>query len=457
MLLARSDQPPFYATRRRQTGYHGAMGADVAVDPPFDSRWLDDLANVCSMLARANPQLIDLYLERKLELRAVSSGGSLWIEECWTEGGATRWQFPNRTALNARSGVSLQDVTSLLATTGERVVIPTARPVPPADIDPPRGWREWACELASRPSNGRTVVRFLRRQGVVVGPRRWVAVASPPLLMVEVERVAQTALLAVWDHPDLDRWLRELVDPPPARPWYPDSGVSVPVLFTGGTGGVLMHELVGHPVESDLVLSGDSPLAALDEALITAATIHISDDPCRADLSGTFSHDDEGLRAEPRKVVFGGRLVGWLCDRDGAVRLGGAPGRGRRATWNDPPASRMSNLVVAPGDTAPEAIENGLGRGLVVTRLGGATLDPVSNRLVLRVERGWEINAGRRRRPLGTIELTGGALDVLAHLDPIVGSDPTPDWRLGWCVKDGVPLPTGSESPSLLAHRLEVL
>jgi predicted Zn-dependent protease len=117
----------------------------------------------------------------------------------------------------------------------------------------------------------------------------------------------------------------------------------------------------------------------------------------------------------------------------------------------------MSNLVVAPGDTSPEAIESGLDRGLVVTRLAGATLDPVSSRLVLRVERGWEIHAGRRRRPLGTIELTGGALEVLAHLDPTVGSDPTPDWRLGWCVKNGVPLPTGSESPSLLAHRLEVL
>jgi hypothetical protein len=433
------------------------MGADVAVDPPFDSRWLDDLANVCSMLARTNPQLVDLYLERRLELRAVSSGGSQWVEECRTEGAATRWRFPNRTALTARSGVSPQDVSNVLGVTGERVVLPTTRPVPPADIDPPRGWRRWACELAGRPSNGRTVVRFLSRQGVVVGPRRWAAVAAPPLLMVEVEQITQTALLGVWDHPDLNRWLRELLGQPPTRPWYPDSGLSVPVLFTAGTGGILMHELLGHPVESDLVLSGDSPLVALEEATITAASVHITDDPSRADLPGAFSHDDEGLQAEPQTMVSGGRLVGWLCDRDGGEQLGCSPGRGRRATWNSPPTSRMSNLIVAPGDTTPEEIESGLGRALVVTRLGGATLDPVSNRLVLRVERGWEIHAGRRRRPLGMIELTGGALEVLAHLDPTVGSDATPDWRLGWCVKNGVPLPTGSESASLLAHRLEVL
>jgi hypothetical protein len=433
------------------------MGAETTVDPPYDSRWLDDLANVCSMLARANPQLVDLFLERRLELRVVSSGGSQWVEECRTEGAAARWRFPNRTALSARSGVSPQDVSSLLAGTGERVVLPTARPVPPADIDPPRGWRRWACELAARLSNGRTVVRFLSRQGVVVGPRRWAAATSPPLLRVEVDQVTQTALLAVWDHPELNRWLHELVDPPPARPWYPESGVSLPVLFAAGTGGILMHELVGHSVESDLALCGDSPLVALDDALITAATIHITDDPSRTDLPGAFSHDDEGLQARPQTLVSDGRLVGWLCDREGGEELGCAPGRGRRATWDRAPSSRMSNLVVAPGNTAPEAIESGLGHGLVVTRLGGATLDPVSNRLVLRVERGWEIHAGRRRRPLGTIELTGGALEVLAHIDPTVGSDPTTDWRLGWCVKDGVPLPTGSESPSLLVHRLEVL
>jgi predicted Zn-dependent protease len=84
-------------------------------------------------------------------------------------------------------------------------------------------------------------------------------------------------------------------------------------------------------------------------------------------------------------------------------------------------------------------------------------VDPVSHRVVLRVERGWEIHHGRRRRPLAGFELTGRALEVVANIDPSLGSDPTTDWRLGWCVKDGVPLPTGSESPSVLVHRLEVL
>jgi predicted Zn-dependent protease len=76
---------------------------------------------------------------------------------------------------------------------------------------------------------------------------------------------------------------------------------------------------------------------------------------------------------------------------------------------------------------------------------------------VLRVERGWEIRRGKRRRPLLPFELTGDVLDILAHIDSRVGNDPTTDWRLGWCVKDGVPLATGSEAPTLIVHHLEVL
>jgi len=231
----------------------------------------------------------------------------------------------------------------------------------------------------------------------------------------------------------------------------------VPVLLRSGTAGVLLHELIGHLTESDLVLSGDSPLAGLSGAAVTTVAIDVADDPRRGDLPGAFSCDDEGVPASPLSLVRAGRLVGWLCDRAGAHGLDAPAGRGRRASWARPPVPRLSNLIVAPGTADPEDLQRELREGLLVTRLGGATVDPLSGRIVLRVERGWELRQGRRRRPLEPFELTGGALDVLAHIEPAVGRDPSPDWRLGWCVKDGVPLPTGSEAPTLLVHHLEVL
>ena len=156
-------------------------------------------------------------------------------------------------------------------------------------------------------------------------------------------------------------------------------------------------------------------------------------------------------------VIAAGTLSGWLCDRHGAERLAARPGRGRRSSWSQPPLPRLSNLILAAGSTAPSELERSLKLGLVVDRLGGATVDPVSGRTVILVEGGWEVRNGHRRRGLGRLELVGDVLRVLAAVDPAVGNDPTPDWRLGWCVKGGWPLPTGSEAPSLLVTELQVL
>jgi len=423
----------------------------------FDERWLDQLTEVTAILSHGNPKLRDIYLERRLEVRVTKIAGSDHIEECRTEGIAARWRFPNRSLLDAASGVSSATLGDLLARFSDPPVLPSSRPGPPADLDPPRGWREWANEVAAGKHSGPTIVRYLHRQAVVVAPRRWTSVSSPALVRVETTRERTAALLSVWDHPQLNSWIGDLLAAAPAKAWCPTSGWRVPIVFASGTAGVLLHELVGHHVEADVVLSGGSPLSALQGAAITAPTIDVTDDPSRFDLPGGFSSDDEGSAAEPIAVVKSGRLLAWLCDRQGSERLGGAGGRARRPSWYQPPSARLSNLVVPPGRTPPGDLEHELRQGLVVDRLGGASVDPVSNRLLLRVERGWELYHGRRRRALAPFELTGSAIDVLAHIEPTIADDPTPDWRLGWCVKDGAGLPTGSAAPTMMVHHLEVL
>jgi len=426
-------------------------------EPPFDPSWLDTLADVCRSLTAATPRLVDLYLERRLELRVAAVGADLQAEESRTDGAAVRWKFPARTVLHAQTGTSPAALDDLLSRHSRRTVIPRVRPFHPVEIEPPRGWRDWAGQALRQARTGHGLVRFIARRAVVIRPGEWTVAQSPPLVRVEVDGHAPAALLSVWGHPRLSSWLGELFADPPNRRWRPDSGLQVPVLFTSGTAGVLLHEVVGHLVESDLVCTGDSPLSTQLGANITTSAIGIVDDPTRRDLPGAFSCDDEGVPARPQELVAGGRLVGWLCDRAGADVLGVPGGRGRRASWDRPPVARLSNLTVPGGSVEPGVMERELRQGLVVSRVGGATMDPISGRVVLRVERGWEVRHGRRRRPTDSFELTGNVLDVLANIEPGIGSDPTPDWRLGWCVKDGVPLPTGSEVPSMLLHKLEVL
>jgi hypothetical protein len=397
---------------------------------------------------------VDLYLEKRLELRAVHTTGPLQIETCRTEGVAARWRSPARNSLRARTGLSARAIAELLP---ENITMPSARPLPVAEMDPPRGWLEWATEVASHLAPAPITMRFLERRAAVVRAGKWVLASSPRLVRIERASPQPGAILAVWGHPQLGEWLTEFARPAPDKGWAPNSGTILPVVLSDGTAGVLMHELLGHMAESDIMVDGSSPLRDMVGATITDTGLQVTDDPTRFDLPGAFDHDDEGVAAAPIQLVRNGRFEHLLCDRVGASRVGGKPGRGRRAIWSCPPVARISNLVITAGDTAPEALEKDLEQGLVVTRLGGATVDPISNRSVLRVERGWEIRNGKRRRPLDPCELTGGVLEILAAVDPRIGSDPAADWRLGWCVKAGLSIPTGSEAPSLLIHHLEVL
>ena len=433
------------------------MPESKSIEAPFDPRWLDSVAAGCSGLHLGTPRLLDLYLERRLELRVISPDGTVQLEENRSEGSAARWRFASRTVLHARTGVSRSVLAELVGRYAPRLHLPESRAVPPAELDPPHSWREWAKELAERLRPCRPTVTYLARRAAIVRSGTWSTISTPDLVRVRLAGAVNGALLAVWPHPELPRWLQELVSPPPRRTWLPPSGRELPVLFAAGTAGALVHELLGHLAESDLAAAGASPLVGLTGSCLAPATLEVTDDPTRFDLPGAFSCDDEGVPAQPQPLLRGGVLVGWLCDRIGAERLASVPGRGRRAAWSRPPTARLSNLVVDPGTTPVETLVRDLRHGLLVTRVGGATVDPISARAVIRVERGFEVVRGRRTRALAPCALTGGALELLSRIDATIGADPSPEWRLGWCVKGGSPMPTGSLAPTLLVHGLEVL
>ena len=430
------------------------MNGDVPLSPAFESGWLDALAGLAARLRARRPRLVDLYLERRLELVIRIAGGEVAAHEVRREGTAVRWADPARTVMAARNGISHTVVRELLDPSYDRLHVPPVRAAAVAELAPPAGWRPWVERLPSsvdRPLHLRLIVR---RSAIVTGSG-WHAIETPVLLHARTP--GNGALLAAWDHPLRDRWLGRLLAPREPARWTPPSGTRLPVLFTAGSGGTLIHELVGHLAESDLVLAGGSPLAGLGGALIGPASLTIVDDPTRHDLPGAFDVDDEGVPARPETVVADGVLAGWLCDLHGAAALNARPGRGRRASWELPPVSRMSNLVVRPGDTAPADLERTVRDGLIVTRTTAASVDARSGLAVIAVEEGWELRDGRRRRRLAPCRLAAPALRTLATLDPAIGDDPHPDWRLGWCVKDGLPVPTGAETPTLLAHELQVL
>jgi hypothetical protein len=425
-------------------------------EPTFDPKWLDLLPPCLETNNLDGVVVEDLYLERRLEIRLHRRTGSSWVEECRSNGTAVRRRTPGRFEIEATTGTTPRAVARLLGDGPRTRTLSLSRPLPQPELDLPRGWRDRVEHLCTRTTLPNLTARVLARRATVVRSEGWQAVEAPVLIRLESSTASAATLLSTWEHPELDLWATRLHEPVPRRRWRPSSGERVVTVFTEGTGGVLLHELIGHLLESDLLIRG-SALTDIENRDVAPPTLTVVDDPTRFDLPGAFTADDEGVPARPMPLVEAGRIVGSLCDRAGAFVLDAKPGRGRRSTWSSAPVARMSNLVISPGSEAPGGLEAEVRKGLAVTRLAGATVDPASGRVIVRVDGGWELRYGRRRRVLAPIELTGTVLDVLAGIDPALGADQVPDWRLGWCLKDGLPLPTGSSAPTMVVRALEVL
>lgn len=429
----------------------------VSTEPAFDHRWLDLLVSGLESDSRNDTVLEDVYLERRLEIRLHARSGARWIEECRSNGAAVRRRTAGRLELEATTGITPRAVSRLLGDRPQTRGLLLARPLPQPELDFPRGWRDRADELAASTKAPNITVRLLLRRSAVVRSEGWQEIDTPVLIRLESIAPRSATLLSTWDHPSLEGWAKNLRYTAPRRTWRPKSGDTLDVVFCDGTAGVLLHEVVGHLLESDILTRHGSPLTDSGKAEVAPRTLNVIDDPTRFDLPGAFTCDDEGVEARPITLVEEGQIKGTLCDRSGAFVLGAEPGRGRRSTWSSAPVARLSNLIAAPGVEEPSQLEADVRTGLSIDRLAGAAVDPASGRVVVRVERGWELRHGRRRRALGPCELTGTVLEILAGIDPSLGSDQSPDWRLGWCVKAGLPLPTGSSAPTMLVHSLEVM
>ncbi len=429
---------------------------DTGGAPAFDEAWLDRLASVLDDHRAGSSGLLDLYLERRVERRLLRTSAGLEEIEVRDDGCALRRRTEDGLSLEAANGIDRTVLATLLADIVPSRILPP-HPLGAAPPTVPQAWSQWAEAVANRPGAATVTVHFIARTAAVVRPGRWVTVRTPPLVRVAAKDPRPTAVLAVWDPGGLDPLLEAPARPHPHTGWLPEPGTRQPVVFTRGSGSVLIHELIGHMAESDLVATGLSPLSGRTGERIASHTLTVVDDPTLPDLPGSFDADDEGVSASPVTLLTGGVLTGWLCDGTGARKLGASPGRGRRAGWQHPPIARMSNLVTAPGPHDPAELEASITRGLLVTRSGAAMVNPGQRRFVLRIEEGWELLHGRRRRPLAPFHLTGDILGTLAGIRPEIGNDPAPDRNTGWCHKDGHTLPTGALTPTLVVDGLEVL
>jgi TldD protein len=221
----------------------------------------------------------------------------------------------------------------------------------------------------------------------------------------------------------------------------------MPAILSSEAGGTMVHEAVGHGLEADLAMEGLSVYEGKLGERVANSLITVLDDPTVPGRRGSFQFDDEGTPAQRNVLIDRGILKSYMLNRLYAQKAGmESTGNGRRESYQYRPIVRMTNTMIAPGDTPPEEILRGVETGLFVTRMGGGQVNTVNGDFVFEVSEGYLIKKGKIDHPVRGATLTGNGPVVLQAIDK-VGNDL--GFGMGTCGKDGQGVPVADAQPTL--------
>ncbi len=221
----------------------------------------------------------------------------------------------------------------------------------------------------------------------------------------------------------------------------------MPVVLSSEAGGTMIHEAVGHGLEADLAQSGLSVYSNRIGERIASPLITVLDDATIAGKRGSFCFDDEGVNSEKTVLVDRGILKTFMYDRLTAMKDGTrSTGNGRRESYKYRPIPRMTNTLIAPGETDPGRILKETTHGLFVKKMGGGQVNTVNGDFVFEVSEGYMIENGAIGDPVRGATLTGNGPQVLMSIDEI-GFDL--GYSIGTCGKDGQGSPVSDAQPTL--------
>jgi TldD protein len=220
-----------------------------------------------------------------------------------------------------------------------------------------------------------------------------------------------------------------------------------PVVADPDLAGVFAHEAVGHAVEGDIVVAGDSCLEGRMGQRIGSSLVTLVDDPTIPGAFGSFPYDDEGVPARRKVLIEKGVLKGYILDRETASKLRFPPNGGARAeSYSARPLVRMSNTVIEAGEHSHEEVFEGIKLGIYARGTRGGQVDTAKGSFQFACREAYLIENGEVTRPLRNLALSGGILRTLREVVAVGKDRQVAD--PGYCGK-GQTVPVGDGGPHI--------
>lgn len=194
----------------------------------------------------------------------------------------------------------------------------------------------------------------------------------------------------------------------------------VPVVISGGFGGVILHEACVHSLEATAVARGNSVFCGKLGTKIASDRVTAVDDGTLTGAWGTSSIDDEGHPTQRNVLIENGILKSYLVDTLGS-RIMNHPitGSARRQDYTFSPTSRMNNTFFAGGTDDDDEMIKSLPEGLFATAMGGGSVNPFTGEFCFKVAKGYWIKNGIIVKPVKGATLVGKGEDILLKIDRV--------------------------------------
>ncbi len=220
------------------------------------------------------------------------------------------------------------------------------------------------------------------------------------------------------------------------------------VVGSGG-GGVLLHEAVGHGLESDFNRQGVSLYSGRIGERVASDLVTIYDDGNLEGERGSISIDDEGNPGAHKVLVENGVLRGYMQDHLNGTLMGvGSTGSGRRQSFRVMPQPRMCNTYMPNGDSAVEEIIASTKRGIYAKSFSGGQVEISRGDFVFMVAEGYLIENGKVTAPVKNATIVGNGPEVMTKV-VAVGNDSRLANRHYTCGKGGQYVPVGVGMPTV--------
>jgi TldD protein len=383
-----------------------------------------EAADAASLIARATAagevRSVDLSPARVASVYGDGPDGdanaALYVGMLETADAAARRYDPHVVAVNAHLTEELQEV---WIATSEGRLVEDRRPLVTLGV------QVVASDKKERGSGyvgdgGRVSLAFFDRE-------------TPEALATEAARIATVNLAAV---------------PAPAG--------EMEMIVGAGGGGVLLHEAVGHGLESDFNRRGTSLYSGRVGERVASDLVTIFDDGNLREERGSLNVDDEGVAGQHKVLVENGVLLGYMQDRLNARLMGvESTGSGRRQSFRHSPQPRMCNTYMPNGDATFDEIVASTQRGIYAKSFAGGQVEIAKGDFVFMVGEGYLVENGKITAPVRNATIIGNGPEAMMKV-VAVGNDGRLARRHYTCGKGGQYVPVGVGMPTVKISSITV-